>query len=141
MASGRTLRAGLETLAHAFGDVLYVRVAPGRTDVPCPACGDFAVVRSFPTGPRNIGGNRYFLLCARLGGCLAKEPSKRLFVVAWRPKQGWCGFSTEGLLGLGAKELHLDGPWNPGVLVRRDELAARYEAFKKERDHADAAGP
>ncbi len=131
MASGRTLRAGLETLAHAFGDVLYVRVAEGHNDVPCPACGDCAVVR--------FVGDRWELLCCKLGDCPAKASRPR--VVDWRSKQGWCGLSIESLLALEAAELHLDGPWNPGGLVRRDELAARYEMFTKERDHADAPAP
>lgn len=118
-----TLRAGVDTLAHAFGDVLYVGIQGPAAVVSCPACGGFAVVRERgrPAKPA--------LLCAEFG-CKACVP-----VEDWLPRQGWCGFLVQELLALEVPTLHLYGPWNPGGVITREELAGRYETFRQERSN------
>jgi hypothetical protein len=122
--SGLVLRAplvaGYDTLARSFGDVLYVGILPGKY-LPCPACSDLDPLIE------DRQGSKPALICrdSTCGICLPIEDLR------WDLR--WAGFLTQELLGLGVEWLHLRGPWNPDSLIRRADLAQRYQLFLNER--------
>jgi hypothetical protein len=116
---GFLLTAAYDALADTFGDLVYI----SRDDdcAECPLCGcpaDAVVVDD---------------KVARLE-CYTCGSPRRIDIVELAEK--WAGVRVEHLLQDGAVELFLPRAWNKnGDWIGRDELAAKYEEFIKEREH------
>jgi hypothetical protein len=114
------LRAGLETLADAFGDNVYVR---GRTratenELECPGCGTWSVV--------NRKGRVPTFDCkkCRMGTTL----------VDFSPTGLWVGITVEELFETGVEQFFLPRAWNTyGNWISRDNLNVLYLTYLKEK--------
>lgn len=113
---GPSLTVAHDALADTFGDLVYIRRDDNKAE--CPLCGDWADV---------VDGEGVRLECFGCG-------NPRLTEIADLSER-WAGVRVEHLLQDGAVELFLPRAWNKnGNWIGRDELAAKYEEFIKERE-------
>jgi hypothetical protein len=113
------LRAGHDTVAAAFGDELYVSVNDlGRFE--CPGCGRWSPVMTHVSAACDNN------VC-------------RLKIAGRTHGTTWFSTSTESLLNKGLSRYCLPRPWNPSGWIRREDLRAMFEAYKKERDQCNQA--
>lgn len=118
-----TVRAGVDTLADAFGGVVYCRMRRGG-GVECPCCGRWGVARS----DRNMNG---FFRC--------KACSAEIIGKAYPTKDGgWWGIDIRVLLqDTTSKMFYLPRAWNTsGPWISREDLERKYEQYLKEKDNA-----
>lgn len=114
------LRAGIETLAQAFGGLVYARVRDGK--VECPCCGFW--IRNVPQVPD--GGMSDFI------GVCAERCKMSLEL---RVYSRWAAISTSYLLGLSADRFYLPREWNTGKpWISKADLQTKYDTFKKEKE-------
>ena len=117
------IRACVDTLSDAFGEVVYIKFRAGS--VECPGCGHWArVIWS------HVGSHRF--VCQKR--CEANNVSRP---VACDIHRLWAGVLVEELLTLPLDKFYLPRPWNDGrSWISKADLAARYEAYKAEKEEA-----
>ena len=115
------LRAGIDTLAHAFGSLVYARVRDGK--IECPCCGFW--IRNVPQVPDNGIGDFQ-------GVCT--ERCKNSFEL--RVYSKWAAVSVAELLSIkSADRFYLPREWNAGqAWVSRETLQQKYDTFNKEQE-------
>ena len=117
------LRAGVDTLAQAFGPLVYVRVRDGKAE--CPCCGFW--IRNILQVPDG-GVADITVVCT--------ERCKNSFEL--RAYSKWAAVSVAELLDIkSADRFYLPREWNyPQVWVSRTDLQTKYDMFTKEKEKA-----
>ena len=117
------LRAGIDTLAQAFGALVYVRVRVGKAE--CPCCGFW--IRNIPQVPEG-GVSDVTALCT--------ERCKNSF--EFRVYGKWAAVNTAELLSIAsADRFYLPREWNPRQSwISRQMLQEKYDTFLKEKEQA-----
>lgn len=106
------LRVGVDVLADAFGEVVYVRLSDG--EVECPGCGFWS--------PLDAGGFR----------CRKRCHVQLDIATAGR----WATVPVTSLLASPLQRFYLPRVWNTQLWITKDELAKLYQAFISEREAA-----
>jgi hypothetical protein len=108
------LRVGHDTIAEAFGDLVYCAVDPASHQIECPGCGRWAEASTQR-------------LACEITGCSIRIMGKLT-------GRAWFVVGTDELLKLGLERYYLPRSWNSSRgWISRDELLAMFENFKKER--------
>ena len=104
------LRAGVDVLAVAFGEEVYVRLR--GDELECPGCGFWS----------------------KLEGTLFQCKKRCLLAVTVEPRARWAAVSVPELLSSGLSQFYLPRAWNPESWATRADLEERYQAFTQERE-------
>jgi hypothetical protein len=113
-----SLRAGLDTLAQAFGANVYVRAKEGQLE--CPGCGIWVPV---PAGS----------LTSVVVTCAGRCKEQLVFSLY----EQWAAVATVLLLRTELPRFYLPREWNYGKpWVSRETLQQKYDTFLKEKEQA-----
>ncbi len=139
----RPLRAGVDTLADAFGEEVYVRVrlpGEGTFEAECPECGRWAgFAMQAATG-------MFLIFCRKC--CVKASVAKMLPVDRLEPfptaqiSPRWAVLKTTTLLGRASARFYLPREWNTsGAWISHDDLEKKYEQYTQERAACSASKP
>lgn len=118
----KTIRAGHDTLADAFGDAIYCSLKSSG-EVECPMCGRWGRVS---IAPNMLGQLNCHCGAAILGRAYVDKGAKR----------GWWGVDIQVLFqDTKGDRFYLPRAWNKtGPWISREDLQARYEEYLKEKE-------
>lgn len=120
-----SVRAGFDTLADAFGDLVYARVRDrkGTPHVECPCCG---LWQFYMKATASI----WSVICANPKCGAFDQPLP--MVVA---NQKWAGFPTPTLLQTKSTRFYFPRAWNDGrPWVSREDLSKKYDEYVSEKE-------
>ncbi len=101
------VRAGADTLADAFGEIVYIKVRADQRRVEDPISGRFVPL----------------------------DDLRGLLLDGFGPQARWASLFVEDLLGLNADRYYLPRAWNKsGPWISHAELRARFDTYMKEKE-------
>jgi hypothetical protein len=114
------IRSCYDTLADAFGDVVYARNR--NSVIECPGCGYWGVAHTIL--------NQTLFQCTKSCAVSGKDINLRLTL-----SKLWAGIEVKDLLATPLEKFYLPRPWNDGrSWITRAELAEKYTAYKTEKE-------
>ena len=125
-----TIRSGHDTLADAFGDVVFLkqRLVEGEQKVESPTTGRWVVLECDTDGT-------YFCCEWWTNEFGDPEGDTDLLLPVVQEAEGWAGIPIDKLLSLKVERFFLPRKWNEnGPWISHEELKTKYERYLKEKE-------